>query len=293
MCTAISTAINQHYFGRTLDVECSYGESVIVTPRRFPLRFCHAGRSDKHYSILGVAHVAGGVPLYYDGINEHGLCAAALRFADACSYSDNPVSSLRLAPFEVIPYILSSFRCVDEVRSALRSIAITDDAFSETMPNQPLHYMIADARGCIILEPMHGGVSIYDNVSRIMTNAPALTRQLDSLKNLGAPRFDDFSSEARFFRACYAAERMPSESARDVMRIMNTVSVPQGFVKGDGNAYHRTVYTAVMDSRNRSYTFVTEDSAIPFTVTLCNEASDADGIVIFPTSGFGREVRLN
>ena len=35
MCTAVSYHTKDHYFGRNLDFECSYGESVTITPRRF------------------------------------------------------------------------------------------------------------------------------------------------------------------------------------------------------------------------------------------------------------------
>ena len=38
MCTAISFHGDGHYFGRTLDLECSFHEMVTVTPRNFPFR---------------------------------------------------------------------------------------------------------------------------------------------------------------------------------------------------------------------------------------------------------------
>ena len=39
MCTAISFLTNNHYFGRNLDLEYSYDESIVITPRNFPLPF--------------------------------------------------------------------------------------------------------------------------------------------------------------------------------------------------------------------------------------------------------------
>ena len=38
MCTAAAFQTKDFYFGRTLDYECSYGECVTVTPRRYPSR---------------------------------------------------------------------------------------------------------------------------------------------------------------------------------------------------------------------------------------------------------------
>ncbi len=73
MCTAISFAKKDFYFGRTLDYDFSYGERVTVTPRRFCFDFGAAGKFTEHYAMIGMAHVADGYPLYYDCVNEKGL----------------------------------------------------------------------------------------------------------------------------------------------------------------------------------------------------------------------------
>ena len=36
MCTAISLKAMGHYFGRNLDLDHSYNESVVITPRNYP-----------------------------------------------------------------------------------------------------------------------------------------------------------------------------------------------------------------------------------------------------------------
>ena len=66
MCTAATYRTKDHYFGRTLDYEVSYGEEVVVTPRNFPFHFRHMGGLSNHYAIIGMATVAGEYPLYYD-----------------------------------------------------------------------------------------------------------------------------------------------------------------------------------------------------------------------------------
>ena len=58
MCTAITYQPRELYMGRSLDYEASYGEELVVLPRRFPLRFRHGGGSEQGYAILGTAHVA-------------------------------------------------------------------------------------------------------------------------------------------------------------------------------------------------------------------------------------------
>ena len=80
MCTAITYQPRELYMGRSLDYEASYGEELVVLPRRFPLRFRHGGGSEQGYAILGTAHVADGYPLYYDAVNEKGLGIAGLNF---------------------------------------------------------------------------------------------------------------------------------------------------------------------------------------------------------------------
>ena len=60
MCTAATYQTKDFYFGRTLDYEFSYGDEIVVTPRRFPLDFCHMGKCDAHYGMIGMAHVADG-----------------------------------------------------------------------------------------------------------------------------------------------------------------------------------------------------------------------------------------
>ena len=73
MCTAATYKTKDFYMGRTLDYEFSYGDEIVVTPRRFPLDFCHMGKCDVHYGMIGMAHVAGEYPLYYDAVNEKGV----------------------------------------------------------------------------------------------------------------------------------------------------------------------------------------------------------------------------
>ncbi|MDD6448831.1 MAG: linear amide C-N hydrolase, partial [Lachnospiraceae bacterium] len=49
MCTCATYQNKDHYFGRNLDLEFSYSESVTITPRNFPLPFRTKPAIDKHY----------------------------------------------------------------------------------------------------------------------------------------------------------------------------------------------------------------------------------------------------
>ena len=81
MCTAITYKTEDLYFGRNLDYEAGYGESVVVVPRNFPF-----GDEKEHYAMIGTAHVLNGYPLFYDAANEKGLCAAGLNFVGNAFY---------------------------------------------------------------------------------------------------------------------------------------------------------------------------------------------------------------
>ena len=73
MCTSISFKTKDHYFGRNLDYEFSYNETVTVTPRNFAFKFRKVNALTTHYAIIGMAFVQNDYPLYYDATNEKGL----------------------------------------------------------------------------------------------------------------------------------------------------------------------------------------------------------------------------
>ena len=58
MCTALVCYENGFCrFGRTLDIEKSYGESVALLPRHFSLSFLQEGIRKTPFAILGMAHI--------------------------------------------------------------------------------------------------------------------------------------------------------------------------------------------------------------------------------------------
>ena len=48
MCTAITYYTKDHYFGRNLDLEFSYNETVTVTPRYYPFHLRNGKTLDHH-----------------------------------------------------------------------------------------------------------------------------------------------------------------------------------------------------------------------------------------------------
>ena len=78
-------------------------------PEITPL-LCVMAKAGNHYAIIGMAHVAGNYPLYYDAINEKGLGIAGLNFVGNATYKPvNPDSDKKqITQFELIPFILGT-----------------------------------------------------------------------------------------------------------------------------------------------------------------------------------------
>ena len=94
MCTAATYRSQDFYFGRTFDYEFNYGEEVVVPPRNYSFQLRHQNALTEHYAMIGIAHMVGDYPLYYDAVNEKGLGMAGLnivsqRRAETISHSSS------------------------------------------------------------------------------------------------------------------------------------------------------------------------------------------------------------
>ena len=183
MCTAATYRTDNFYMGRTLDYEFSYGEEITVMPRNFPLSFRHGGGTDRHYAIIGMAHVADGYPMFYDAVNEKGLGMAGLNFAASARYSEPEDGKQNVAQFEFIPWVLSQFASLGQARSAIEKINLVGTTYDSRYPAAKMHWIIADKSGAITVEPTESGLKIYDNAPGVLTNEPPFDMQLFNLNN--------------------------------------------------------------------------------------------------------------
>ena len=87
MCTAISYKTKTHYFGRNLDMDCSFGEDIVIMPRNFLFKFRCDKTVEAPLALIGTALVKEGVPLFYAFKNfYYNACNAS--YAASC-VSDN------------------------------------------------------------------------------------------------------------------------------------------------------------------------------------------------------------
>ena len=159
MCTAATYQTKDFYFGRTLDYEFSYGDEIVVTPRKFPLDFCHMGKCDAHYGMIGMAHVADGYPLYYDAVNEKGVGMAGLNFVGNAVYQKVEEGRENVAQYELIPWVLGQCANLQEVRKLLAKMNLVGTPFGD-FPAAQLHWIIADEKECIVVECMVDGLHV-------------------------------------------------------------------------------------------------------------------------------------
>ena len=181
MCTAATYTGKDHYFGRNLDLEYSYHESVTVTPRNKELVFRHLAPIPNHLAMIGMAYVVGDYPLYYDAMNEKGLSMAGLNFPGNADYRKPEEGKDNVASFEFISWILGQCGSVEEARKYLSRINLTDDAFAAELPPSPLHWIVADQKECVVFEQTARGAQIYDNPVGVMTNNPTFDYQMTHL----------------------------------------------------------------------------------------------------------------
>jgi len=189
MCTALTFKTRDCYFGRTLDVERRYHETITVTPRRFPLRFRRKETLRHHYALIGMATVAEGVPLYYEAANEQGLAMAGLNFPGHARYFPMAADRDNITPFELIPWLLGQCRDLGEARALLDRLNLLDLPFCASLPLTPLHWLLADREGAVTVECTVHGLTVADNPVGVLTNSPPfdyhLTR-LNEFQNLTA-----------------------------------------------------------------------------------------------------------
>ncbi len=310
MCTALTY---KYFFGRTLDVEQSYDEKIVITPRHYTFSFKEERSIHTHYTMIGVAKVINGYPLYFDATNEKGLSMAGLNFPENAYYFLKQENKDNITPFEFIPWILSQCASVKEAKILLNRINIVHIPFCHELPLAPLHWMIADQEESITVESMKNGLKVYENTVGVLTNNPPFDIQLFNLnnymhlsrnhpKNTFCPSLDlktyscgmgamglpgDLSSLSRFIRATYTKMNSVCEdNEKDIINqffhILGTVQQTKGCVISTAHHYEMTTYTSCCDMKKGIYYYTTYHNLQICGVDMFKEDIDGKNLVIFP-----------
>lgn len=313
MCTAATYVTKDFYFGRTLDYDFSYGDEIAITPRNYCFCFRDGSAMRSHYAMIGMAHVAGHYPLYYDAVNEKGVGMAGLNFVGNAVYGKKEEGKCNIASFEFIPWILSQCASVKEAREKLAVVNLTDTPFSEELPPAQLHWIIADRNETITVESTESGMHIYDNPVGILTNNPPFNEQMFQLNNymslspkepenhfcsrlslhtysrgmgaLGLP--GDLSSQSRFVRAAFVKMNSvcgdsEEESVSQFFHILASVEQQKGCCDlGDGK-YEVTLYTSCCNAQRGIYYYNTYENHQISAVDMYRERLNGNCLVRYP-----------
>lgn len=314
MCTAITYSSKNFYFGRTLDNDLSYGEEVVITPRRFPLPFRFGKPLKEHYAFIGTAAVPSDYPLYYDAVNEKGLCIAGLNFVGNAHYASLVEEGKNgLCQFELIPYLMGVCATLEDVKKELATVCLVNIPYCDGLPVAELHWMIADRNGAITLEVTEDGMHIYDNPVGVMTNNPPFPQQMFNLNNymalscrppqnnfdknlplktysrgmgaLGLP--GDLSSVSRFVRTAFTKIHAASceddgKSICQFFHILERAFQTRGCCEMENGNMEMTIYTSCCDADHGFYYYRTYDCPCTMGVDLWAVDPDASGLFRYP-----------
>ena len=313
LCTAITfTSNNNSYFGRTFDLEKRFEERVTVTPRNYIFRYSMGEVDRRHFAIIGTATIMDRYPLYYDATNEFGLSMAGLNFVGNTYFSEKEIDGrINLAPYELIPYMLSKYKSCLECLEVLKTLHLVDKRFRNDIPNSELHWLISDGKDCLTLEISREGTKTYNNSVGVLTNNPGFNQQMLNLSNymsltneepvnkfassiempaysrgmgaIGLP--GDNSSMSRFVRASYT--KMNSSQPADnrlalvqAFHILSSVEQQEGSVIFNGQ-FERTQYTSCCDIKNGIYYYKTYENSQIAAVNMFNENLEGEELISY------------
>lgn len=312
MCTAITYKTKNHYFGRNLDLEISYNEMVIITPKNYPFQFRKNKELKKHYAIIGMGIVVDDYPLYFDATNEKGLSMAGLNFPENADYKEEQEGLDNISPFEFIPWILGKCANIHEVKEKLKKINLVSINFSKELTLSPLHWIISDKETSITVECVKEGLKIYDNPVGVLTNNPTFDMQLFSLNNymhlstknpvnlfsekiklniysrgmgaMGLP--GDLSSQSRFVKAVFTKMNSisgdsESESISQFFHILESVYQQRGCVLVNEDKYEFTLYSSCCNTDKGIYYYKTYENSQITGVDMQKENIEDDKLITY------------
>ena len=321
MCTAVTYRTKDHYFGRNLDYEYGFGETVTITPRNFVFHFRRMPPMEHHYAMIGMAVISSGYPLYFDATNEHGLSMAGLNFPHSAKYMPEVAGKENVTPFELIPWLLGSCKTVAEAQTKLRNTNIVNIPFSKEFPLSPLHWILSDGDTSIVIEQTEDGLHLHKNPVGVLTNEPPFPFHMMNLNNylnvtsteaesrfadslplkaysrgmggLGLP--GDLSSASRFVKAAFTklnsvSKDSESASISQVFHILGSVAQQQGCVK-IGNLYEKTIYTSCCNTNKGIYYYTTYENSQITAVRLHGVDLETDKLSAYPLRT-GQQIKM-
>ncbi|MDO5717408.1 MAG: choloylglycine hydrolase [Tissierellia bacterium] len=312
MCTAIGLTNGDFYFGRNLDLECSFGENIVITPRNYRFSFKTGEVLEEHEAIIGMATVIDDYPLYAEGCNESGLCISSLNFPQNAFYHDKKEGKLNIGSFELIPYILTKYENVKDLKEDIEGFNIIDEPFKKEIGTAPLHWIVSDREGSLVIESVEDGLKVYDNPIGVLTNNPPFHFYEEYIKHfmkvnphnpknefsdnlsikpygqgfgmIGIP--GDTSPASRFIKAAFLKENSVSGEGEEsnvtqFFHILENVSMVRGSTITDEGKYDITTYSCCINADKGIYYYKTYDNYRINAISMKKENLEEDKLIRF------------
>ncbi len=291
MCTCISYTNGAFYFGRNLDLDSDFGQSVVITPRQYPITFKQMPPFKEHYAMIGMASVMAGYPMYAEAVNEKGLGMAGLNFPGNAFYPTGGNRRYTVTPYELIPWILGQCDTVDTAKRLLEAADVVGIPFTKDVPLASLHFMLSDGTCSLVVEPTAEGLKLYDNPFGVLTNNPpfpfhqmnvsqylnltsaeptnqfgerlSLTSFGVGFGSIGLP--GDASPASRFVRAAFLranAKAIQNEQASvaQFFHMLANVAMVRGMVQNKKGQEEITRYSCCVNADTGVYYYTTYDN---------------------------------
>lgn len=314
MCTSIVYSAGDGYFGRNLDLEVSFGQEVVITPRDYAFNFHKLPTMEHHYAIIGVALVKDNYPLYFDGVNEEGVGMAGLNFDGPAHFFSVKDGKDNVSPFEFIPYVLGQCKSVEEAKQLMTNLNLVNINFSDQLKLSPLHWLIADRSGkSIVVESTVTGLHVYDNPVGVLTNNPEFPQQLTNLANYQSVSpaepantltpgiaLNNYSrgigshllpggmdSESRFVKETFTKMHAPAgkserENVTNYFHTLNAVDQQKGLDEVAPNTFEYTIYSDGVNLATGTLYYTTYENNQINAVAMRNANLNSSDLVSYP-----------
>ena len=318
MCTALTlrTKEGYHLFGRNMDIEYGFNQSVALVPRNFSYENVVTDKEEKtRYAMMGMATVIENHPLFAEALNEKGLACAGLNFPGYTYWEEDMVEGkTNIPPYDLILWILSNFETVKEVKLALQDVNIVGKRFRDAIPLPTLHWIVSDKSGdCIVIEKTKEKLSVFDNKVGVLTNAPTFDWHITNLHQymgesttqpsntkwsdqelsplgqgmggIGLP--GDFSSPSRFVKTAFLRSNAvlgegEYSGISEFFHILNSVAMVRGSVVTPNEQNDITQYTSCMCQEKGVYYYNTYNNNQINVIDMKKEDLDSPHIKVFP-----------
>lgn len=221
-------------------------------------------------ALLGGMRVYDGHYLVGDGFNDAGLAVAELFFPVEADYPTTVRSGTHgLTPQDFIMWALGNHATVSELAADLDRVTVIDALWYDHQ-RYPFHWLVMDATGTYVIEPLGEHLRVRPNPLAVFTNTPSLDEQLEKLAtylgqsttasvnqletaaaNTRKPLPTGGNSVQRFIKAAICRWKKAPQSVIELRNFLQSVTVPNS----PAHAHNYTHYQAVIDLAHLRYDF--------------------------------------